>query len=338
MNFPFNADYTADNKPSLGFDPNDMSWKHQISGRIATQLTASPLGASSVYTQPSQDSTAYPQDNYVAGHVYTDQPGTLYLDVSSDNTNWDVQTSLSVTPNTPNFLPFTPIQGRYYRFRYVNGNAAQTVFRLEQIACNQIGTNRIFTNSNVLQYTLQNAATATDVGTAMNVDGYGVATLQITGSFTATIQFEGSVDGQNFVPITAHNRNDGTTSLTATAPGIYEIDCRGLQLIRANITSYTSGSITVTGRAEAFAGSSHSVQLTGSNAQSAAAVTPNDSANLSKAPTKGLYVGVTGDVKVDMSDGTTVTFTALSSGVIHPIACRKVYATGTTASSIVAVY
>ena len=83
---------------------------------------------------------------------------------------------------------------------------------------------------------------------------------------------------------------------------------------------------------------SESVQLSGSNALGAVAVTPIDTVDLATVPTKGLYVGVAGNVKVDMADGTTVTFTALSSGMIHPISCKRVYDAGTTATSILAVY
>lgn len=68
----------------------------------------------------------------------------------------------------------------------------------------------------------------------------------------------------------------------------------------------------------------------------AAAVTPHDTNRIS--PTRGLYVGVSGDVKVIMLDGTTVTFTGLAAGVIHPITCVLVCSTGTTATNIVALY
>ena len=66
------------------------------------------------------------------------------------------------------------------------------------------------------------------------------------------------------------------------------------------------------------------------------AITPNDSTRFK--PTRGLYVGVSGDVKVIMLDGTTVTFTGLAAGVIHPISCVLVYSTDTTATNIVALY
>jgi hypothetical protein len=65
-------------------------------------------------------------------------------------------------------------------------------------------------------------------------------------------------------------------------------------------------------------------------------ITPSDSADLSEV-TRGIYVGTAGDVKVDMEDGQTVTFTAMSAGVIHPIRVRRVYSTGTDASNLLGV-
>jgi hypothetical protein len=85
-------------------------------------------------------------------------------------------------------------------------------------------------------------------------------------------------------------------------------------------------------------GTTNGVQLKNSSAVGAAAVTPSDTTDLTTAPTKGLYIGGSGNVKVDMSDGTTVTFTDLAAGVIHPISCKRVYATDTTATLILAVY
>jgi hypothetical protein len=83
---------------------------------------------------------------------------------------------------------------------------------------------------------------------------------------------------------------------------------------------------------------SKKVTLTGSNASDAITIVPNDAADLGKVPTKGLYIGVSGDVKVTLNSGNTVTFTGLSSGVIHPIAVKRVWATGTTATNMLAVY
>lgn len=71
--------------------------------------------------------------------------------------------------------------------------------------------------------------------------------------------------------------------------------------------------------------------------ESAFSVTPNDAADLAFA-TRGVYVGVSGDLHVTLADGDEVTFVGLAAGVIHPIRVLRVHATGTTATSIVGVY
>jgi len=72
--------------------------------------------------------------------------------------------------------------------------------------------------------------------------------------------------------------------------------------------------------------------------QKASAVTPNDSTDLSGGVTRGLYIGAAGNVAVLMADGSAVTLTALAVGVTHPIAVSRVKSTGTTATSILALY
>lgn len=67
----------------------------------------------------------------------------------------------------------------------------------------------------------------------------------------------------------------------------------------------------------------------------ASAITPNDSTDISV--TRGIYVGGSGDLKVKMMDGSVITFTGLAGGMVHPLSVSRVYATGTTATSIVAV-
>lgn len=56
------------------------------------------------------------------------------------------------------------------------------------------------------------------------------------------------------------------------------------------------------------------------------------------AATRGLYVGVSGDVKVDHASGETVTYIGLAAGMLHPVSVTRVYSTGTTATNIVACY
>ena len=71
--------------------------------------------------------------------------------------------------------------------------------------------------------------------------------------------------------------------------------------------------------------------------EGAAAVTPNDSTDLTTIA-RALYVGGAGDVKIDAADGSTVTFVGVQAGSIIPVRAARVYATGTDATNIVAIY
>jgi len=72
-------------------------------------------------------------------------------------------------------------------------------------------------------------------------------------------------------------------------------------------------------------------------ARSAFSVTPNDSVDVSYV-TRGLYVGATGDIKVTMADGDTVTLNSIAAGIVHPLRVSRVWSTGTTATGIVGIY
>jgi len=80
-----------------------------------------------------------------------------------------------------------------------------------------------------------------------------------------------------------------------------------------------------------------SSQLTGldSPARDAAAVTPSDTVDLNPV-CRSLWIGVSGNVKVLTSKGDTVTFVGVS-GVL-PVCVKRVFATDTTATSIVALW
>lgn len=73
-----------------------------------------------------------------------------------------------------------------------------------------------------------------------------------------------------------------------------------------------------------------------SPANDGASVTPSDSANLGTVA-RALYVGVTGNIKVTTNGGTDLTFTAVPVG-FFPVKCRRVWSTGTTATSIIALF
>lgn len=71
-------------------------------------------------------------------------------------------------------------------------------------------------------------------------------------------------------------------------------------------------------------------------AQDAAAVTASDTTNIGIA--RGIYVGGAGNLAVTTSAGNNVTFVGVAAGTIVPIQCVRVLSTGTTATSIVAMF
>jgi hypothetical protein len=70
--------------------------------------------------------------------------------------------------------------------------------------------------------------------------------------------------------------------------------------------------------------------------ENGAAITPHDSNDLSNT-TRAIYIGSTGDLKVDLVGGDTVTLASVPVGVIR-LRATRVYSTGTTASDLVALY
>lgn len=69
----------------------------------------------------------------------------------------------------------------------------------------------------------------------------------------------------------------------------------------------------------------------------AAPVLPDDLADLPTLP-RALYVGQGGTLAVRMAGGQEVAFENLQGGMILPVRVRRVMATGTTATSLVALW
>ena len=86
------------------------------------------------------------------------------------------------------------------------------------------------------------AAAATVV---LTISGKSSASVQLSGTWVGTVTFEGTVDGTTWNNVNAVAATTSTPQPTTTVNGLYRLTPGGLSQIRANMTAYTSGSVTV---------------------------------------------------------------------------------------------
>lgn len=97
---------------------------------LAGNTTTTPLNAGATFTGTSVDVSAYPS---IVVAARTDQPGTMVVEFSIDNTNWDSALTYSVSANT-NEVHRVVITRRYFRIKFTNTSASnQTFLRLQCI-------------------------------------------------------------------------------------------------------------------------------------------------------------------------------------------------------------
>lgn len=70
------------------------------------------------------------------------------------------------------------------------------------------------------------------------------AAVILTGTFSATVQFEESADGQNFVSANAFPQPTATAAVTsATSTGTWVVPVAGMAVVRVRVSSYASGTV-----------------------------------------------------------------------------------------------
>ena len=101
--------------------PQDL----QAQLRALHASTTTALGANASWTSTSEEVLNFGR---ITGTVFADVAGTIYVEQSPDNTNWDVVDSWSVSANAG--LGFSvELVARYVRVRFLNSATAQTTFR-----------------------------------------------------------------------------------------------------------------------------------------------------------------------------------------------------------------
>lgn len=95
---------------------------------------------------------------------------------------------------------------------------------------------------------LHNCSSSCDgEGETINTSSFTTAVIQVCCTFSGTVTFKSSVDGINFDAMECTSTADATTTaLTATSRGQWRCNVVGFNKLRAEVSGYVSGTITVT--------------------------------------------------------------------------------------------
>jgi hypothetical protein len=105
---------------------NIYSRLDEIGKLVLLSSTTTPLAASGSWVSSVDDAL---NTGRITGSVFADQAGTLYVEQSPDNTNWDIVDNFSISANAGIGFSVEKVV-QYARVRYVNGSTAQGAFRL----------------------------------------------------------------------------------------------------------------------------------------------------------------------------------------------------------------
>jgi hypothetical protein len=81
---------------------------------------------------------------------------------------------------------------------------------------------------------------------SVSTSSLGSFAVQVTGTWSGTITFEGSIDGSTYTTVNAFPLNSSTAVTTTTGNGIWSGGAAGLSIVRARMSSYVSGTANVT--------------------------------------------------------------------------------------------
>jgi hypothetical protein len=173
------------------------------------------------------------------------QIGGTAIDTNSGNKSAGTQRVILATdqPQLTNALKVDgsavtqPVSGN------VTANAGSGTFNVTQNAATSTSA------------TLQNAVTANGNGSSLTVDGDAAAVLTVncaSCSGGTTVNFEVSEDNSNYTAMNAVQVGTNTIASSTTAAGVtvWEVPVAGMQKLRARISGYSAGTITVTGHAD----------------------------------------------------------------------------------------
>jgi len=109
------------------------------------------------------------------------------------------------------------------------------------------GTNNIgdVDIASITPVTATGTITALNGTVAIDVGGYGAVGIQLSGTWSATVTFEATVDGTNWTTLEVWPTGGSSPQTTSTSNGVFYAPCGGLNQIRARASAFSSGTIQV---------------------------------------------------------------------------------------------
>lgn len=98
--------------------------------------------------------------------------------------------------------------------------------------------------------TLQNAAVGIQDGTPLDIDGYDFVVLNVQGISDAQVAIEVSEDGTNWDYEYARKVGSFVWTKIISSNGLYKVEVSGMKKIRARISFFGAGTITITAKAQ----------------------------------------------------------------------------------------
>jgi len=242
------------------------------------------LAAAAVFTGAAEDILEYAEVRVFVYSSHASAVDGLSLQQSVDGTTWFQTDTWTIGAATAKTFGIGA-SARYFRVVYTNGATATTTLQLQTIFHKHAtkptaqrpsdGYTNEFDGEQQISYQMVYNGTTWDrqLGSAgsMNVrqpdatasaslaaaaatatlavNGASGTAIQITGTFVATLQFEGTVDGTNWVSLFSTPNGTATTVTSATAVGMWLAKSGGFSQIRVRASAYTSGTAVVTIRA-----------------------------------------------------------------------------------------
>lgn len=255
-------------------------------GKISiVNSTVTNLAGAAVFTGTSEDMTEYASIVVSVFSSHVSATDGLSIQQSSDGTNWDLVDTDTI-PATTGKTFSVPVQAKFYRVVYTNGATLTTSLRIQTIFSKNAkkgsavrpqdarandndfeenlsylmgfnGTTWDRLRSSLVSglvvsgvdTTATGSITAVSQNIALALNGKSGVAIQITGTWVGTLQFEGTVDGTNWVTANGVYAGASTPGPTTTTNGIVRVTPSGFAQFRITSTAWTSGTAVITIRA-----------------------------------------------------------------------------------------